>query len=161
MAAAFWPGTRANASARGGHELTRKPLILLVDDDREIILGLSLRMRAANYEIAIARDGKEGLASARENRPDAIILDVRMPVMDGLTMLGELRANEATAAIPVVVLSANIASSAKARALELGARYFIQKPYESSTLIQAVRSALGPETSDRAELELRHKGVGR
>ncbi len=141
--------------------MTRKPLILLVDDDREIILGLSLRMRAANYDIVIARDGKEGLASAFENRPDAIVLDIRMPVMDGLTMLGLLRANEATAAIPVVVLSANIASSAKARALELGARYFLQKPYESSKLMQAVRSALGPETPDTSALDIPQRGVGR
>lgn len=125
--------------------MPKKPLILLVDDDREIVRGLSLRLSAANYEIITAHDGQEGIAAAIEFQPDAIVLDVRMPVMDGLTMLCKLRQIEDTAAIPAVVLSANIAEKTKIKALESGARYFLEKPYDSSTLTQAIQSALRAE----------------
>lgn len=125
--------------------MSEKPLILLVDDDREIVRGLGLRLRAAGYEIMGVHDGQAGLAAAIEFHPDAIVLDIRMPVMDGLTMLARLHEQKETAAIPAVVLSANIAETAKNKALELGAYYFIEKPYDPTTLIEAIQSALSME----------------
>ena len=61
--------------------------ILLVDDDRDVLLGASKRLGTAGFEILLAYDGNEGLASAAEHHPDAIVLDVRMPHKHGLTAL--------------------------------------------------------------------------
>lgn len=118
--------------------------VLLVDDDRDIARGTGIRLRAAGYEVAFAHDGQAGLAAALESRPDAIVLDMRMPVMDGITVLRELRRREETAAIPVVVLSASVVEKGRHRALNLGARYFLQKPYDAEQLLDAVRAAIAP-----------------
>lgn len=117
--------------------------VLLVEDDAHVRRGLDLRMRAAGYQVLLAADGEEGLRAAREHVPDAVLLDIRMPVMDGLTMLAELRAlPEPVAEVPVVVLSANVAEKAKSRALELGAKHFVEKPYEAGALMKALAAAV-------------------
>lgn len=117
--------------------------ILIVDDDREIVRGLSIRLRALGFDIATACDGQSGLTAARESCPDAIILDIRMPVMDGMTVLVKLRENVSTQAIPVVMLTANVADTVKNKALDLGAKFLLEKPYDTKTLIQAIECAMG------------------
>ena len=116
--------------------------ILLVDDDREIVRGVGIRLKAAGYEVLAAYDGEAGLQATREHLPDAIVLDVQMPVMDGLAMLGELRRDEQTQAIPVIVLSANAAAKGRSQAFELGAQYVLEKPYDARSLIEAIESAI-------------------
>lgn len=116
--------------------------LLIVDDDREIVRGLAIRLRAAGYEVLTAFDGQAGLAAAIAHQPDAIILDIRMPVMDGLEVLGGLRERVDTRSIPVVVVSANVVEQTRVKALDLGARCFLEKPYQAGTLIAAVRSVL-------------------
>lgn len=116
------------------------PKVLLVDDDQEIVDGASLRLRAAGFDTITAKDGEQGVASAITNRPDAIVLDVRMPHMDGLTALNKLQANEATRNIPVVILSASLVD--QQAALDAGARFFLTKPYQGKNLLAAVDAAL-------------------
>ena len=125
--------------------------ILIVEDDRDVVLGLSLRLNAAGYDVAIAYDGQAGLAAARECRPDAIMLDIRMPVMDGLTVLARLSESANTKGIPVVVLSANVAETARRQALDLGARYFLAKPYDAAKIVQALQSVLNRTPADQPE----------
>jgi CheY-like chemotaxis protein len=114
--------------------------ILVVDDDRDIAFGTGLRLRAAGYETLMACDGVEGVASARENQPDVILLDVRMPRMDGLQALAELRRETTTKHIPVVMLSASMRD--QQLALDRGARFFQSKPYQTGHLLAAVATAL-------------------
>lgn len=114
--------------------------LLIIDDDREIVQALTVRLQAAGYRTFVAFDGQEGLDIAAANRPDAIVLDVRMPGLDGLSALTRLRRQKATADLPVVMLSAS-AVDAK-RALALGADYFLEKPYNSSGLLAAIQSAV-------------------
>lgn len=114
--------------------------ILLVDDDRDLLEGTSVRLGAAGYQTLLACNGNEGIASAVANRPDAIVLDVRMPILDGLQVLAELRMREATKDIPVVMLSASL--SDQRAALEAGARFFLRKPYAPSMLINAMKRAI-------------------
>lgn len=116
------------------------PKVLIVDDDREIVDGARLRLGAAGFDTMVAHDGEEGLAAAIANRPDAIILDVRMPRMDGLTALRKLQEREDTKDVPVIVLSASVVD--QKAALDAGARFFLTKPYEGSTLITAVEAAI-------------------
>lgn len=120
--------------------MTHHRKVLLVDDDREILHGASLRLRAAGYETLTAHDGRQGVASAVKNAPDAILLDVRMPGQDGFAALDELRQLEPTKKIPIVVLSASVAD--QQRALEAGARFFLPKPYRGETLLAAVHKAV-------------------
>lgn len=123
--------------------MRKKQRILVVDDDREIVRGLCIRLKAAGYEVMTAHDGLAGLEAATELRPDAMLLDIRMPVMDGLAVLAKLRTREETKNLPVIVLSANVAEKAKSRSLNLGARHFVEKPYDAKTIVEALQSALG------------------
>ena len=114
--------------------------ILLVDDDYEVIFGAGLRLRAAGYETVAAYDGLQGVAAAIDHLPDAIVLDVRMPLLDGLAALVRLRSFPATKNIPVVIVSARLVD--RRTALESGARFFLSKPYQPKILLAAVASAI-------------------
>jgi CheY-like chemotaxis protein len=114
--------------------------VLVVDDDHEIVMAATLRLRAAGYRTQIAYDGESGVALAAECQPNVIVLDVRMPRMDGLTALGKLKARSDTKDIPVVMLSASVVD--QQAALHAGARFFLKKPYRGDMLVQAVAAAL-------------------
>ena len=114
--------------------------VLMVEDDDEIASAVCLRLRAAGYHTLTASDGEAGVASAVANHPDAILLDVRLPRRDGLSVLSELRRRSATKHIPVVVLSASVVD--QQAALDAGARFFLRKPYRGDMLVQAIRTAL-------------------
>ena len=114
--------------------------VLVVDDDQEVSMCMRVRLQMTGYEVLSAYDGVQGLAAVIEHRPDAVVLDVRMPKMDGIAMLQEMRSNELVQDIPVVVLSANIRD--QHRALEAGANYFVSKPYEASAVLSAIESSL-------------------
>ncbi len=134
---------------RGDH-MPSKQTVLLVDDDPAILEGARLRLRASGYDTLNANDGIQGLATAIKAQPDAIVMDVRMPRMDGLAALAELQENEDTKNIPVVMLSASLRD--QQMALDAGARFFITKPYEGKTLMRAVESAIG-ESHEPTQLE--------
>ncbi len=114
--------------------------ILLVEDDHDVAFGASLRLRSAGYQTLIAHDGREGVDVARKELPAAIVLDVRMPRMNGLVALGKLQQDERTKHIPIVMLSASIVD--QQAALDAGARYFLTKPYQPATLLTAVERVI-------------------
>jgi len=119
-----------------------KPRILIVDDDREIARGLDLRFRAMGFETDMAHDGQAGLEAAAQWLPDVMILDIRMPVMDGLTVLARMQENESMKDIPVIVLSASVADLARLRTFDLGARGFMEKPFDAKQLVRSVQTLL-------------------
>jgi len=114
--------------------------LLIIDDDRAIVEALTVRLEAAGYKVAVAFDGQQGLELAEANRPDGIVLDVRMPGIDGLVTLSHLRESKKTRDAAVVVLSASTVDSR--RALAMGADYFLGKPYTSSALLSAMETAI-------------------
>lgn len=122
--------------------MEHKPKILIVDDDREIARGLDLRFRAADFETAMAHDGQAGLEAIAQRRPDIMILDIRMPVMDGMTVLARMRDDDSTKEIPVIVLSASVIDQARCKTLDLGARCFVEKPFDARQLLQTVQMVL-------------------
>lgn len=122
-----------------------KARILLVDDDKAIVRVCQLRVRAAGYEAEVACDGRSAIAAALGRPPDAIVLDIRMPGMDGFEVLSALRDHDSTSAIPVIMLSANVAERAKTQALALGARLFISKPHRGQELLEALDAVLGQD----------------
>jgi len=129
--------------------MTSSRRILVIDDDREFVHGASIRLRAAGYQTISAYNGDQGVVAANENQPDAIVLDVRMPVKDGLTALAELREQNDTKGIPIVMLSASL--SDQQRALDGGARFFLRKPYQPNTLVAAVETAIRESDADQGD----------
>lgn len=109
------------------------PRVLVVDDDALIIKLLSITLESAGYTVLAARNGAEGLDIALEKDPDIILLDLMMPVMDGLTMLAELRK---TSQIPVIIISAYGSKDKVDRARELGIECFVNKPFDTRVMVE-------------------------
>jgi CheY-like chemotaxis protein len=118
--------------------------ILIVDDEDDIreVAAMSLEM-SAGWEVVGASSGVEGLAKARTEKPDAILLDVMMPAMDGPATLQKLRADPEIAALPVVFLTAKLQATDRRRLAELGAAGVLAKPFDPMTLADQVKEALG------------------
>ncbi len=118
--------------------------ILLIDDDADIrtLAEISLA-RLAGFEVLAASSGSQGLILAAAEQPDAIILDVMMPGMDGPATLAALRGQPATANIPVLFLTAKAMNSEIADLRALGADGILTKPFDPLSFPDQVRSALG------------------
>lgn len=118
--------------------------VLCVDDEEDIrtILGLALSLDPA-LEVDIVPSGAELLARARGAAWDAFLLDGMMPEMDGYELCRRLKADPATAAVPVVFLTAKTQRDEMARALSLGATACLTKPFDPLTLAGELRTALG------------------
>ncbi len=125
--------------------------ILLVDDDADIRTGTRVRLESAGYEVFCASDGEEALNMAVASHPDLIVLDVRMPGMDGLTALGKLQSLAETSDIPVVMLSASVFDQQSA--LDGGARFFMKKPYFAPRLLAAVNAAIADRQTTNLDCE--------
>ena len=120
--------------------MTHHGKILVVDDDPAIRIAATVRLRTAGYDTMCACDGREAVALALESGPDAVVLDVRMPYVDGFAVLRQLRESNQTKHIPIVMLSASVQD--QQAAIEAGARFFVRKPYQGKTLLAAVDSAI-------------------
>ena len=114
--------------------------VLVVDDDHDIVEGICIRLHAAGYEVMVIYDGQQCVANAIRYQPDAILLDMRMPNMDGISVLAQLKQLSDTQAIPVVMLSASLVN--RQAALRAGASFFIVKPYERLDLLAALKSVI-------------------
>jgi DNA-binding response OmpR family regulator len=120
--------------------------ILLIDDDHDLLRGTSARLRRAGFDTIAADNGHSGVMKAREDKPDAILLDARMPNLDGFEAMKELRHQDETRQIPVVMLSA--CPSLQRDALDAGARFFLSKPYDGKDLVAAVHAAIEHATTN-------------
>ncbi|HKI66088.1 MAG TPA: response regulator [Solirubrobacterales bacterium] len=131
-------------------QVRERPLVLVADDEPDILSLVSLRLREAAYDIASAVDGRQALRVARERRPDAAVIDVWMPEMDGYELTRAIRADTDLRTMPVVLLSASVRESEIHRGEEVGANDYLRKPFVPSELRQAVAAAL---TADSASTE--------
>ncbi len=116
--------------------------ILVVDDVATNRIVMKVKLAAACYTVEQAENGATALAAVRKNKPDLILLDVMMPDMSGLDVCRALKADPATADIPVVLITALSDRNAKMEGLEAGADDFLTKPVEEMTLLARVRSLL-------------------
>ena len=120
--------------------------ILIIDDEDDIreVAALSLET-VAGWEVMVANSGAQGLARASVYKPDAILLDVMMPGMDGPTTFRELQKNPETAHIPVLLLTAKVQASDKLRFADLDVKAVLVKPFDPKTLSTQIAGALGWE----------------
>jgi CheY-like chemotaxis protein len=118
--------------------------ILIIDDDDDIrqVTALSLET-VAGWDVVTANSGANGIRRAQEEKPDAILLDVMMPGMDGPTTFQELQKISETANIPVMLLTAKVQGADQKRFAGLGVAAVLFKPFDPLTLAQQVRDALG------------------
>lgn len=112
--------------------------ILSVDDSKTIRMIVTRSFRAYDCTIVEAANGEEGLAVAAREKPDLIILDITMPVMDGVTMLGKLRENEELKGIPVIMLTAESSRENVTQLAKMGVRDYLVKPFKEDQLLEKV-----------------------
>ena len=117
--------------------------ILIVDDDVDLLRGLTIRLKANGYEVVNATDAIFAVSVALEEKPDLIILDIGLPGGDGYLIMDRLNKIAGTIGTPIIVLSARDVASNKERAIKAGARAFFQKPADNDELLAAIRKALG------------------
>ena len=117
--------------------------VLVTDDEEYLIELLDVNLKPAGFEVLKAYDGEEGLNKAITERPDLMILDVRMPGMDGYEVCRRLKANDATKDIPILMLSAYVQEADIKKGLSLGAVAYLKKPFNVQDLIRTVKQILG------------------
>ena len=113
--------------------------VLVVEDEAAMSRALRINLRARGYEVATARTGREALAEASAHPPDAVILDLGLPDLDGVEVIRELRG---WSQAPVVVLSGRTGSGDKITALDSGADDYVTKPFAMAELLDRLRAAL-------------------
>jgi CheY-like chemotaxis protein len=126
------------------------PKILVVDDDDACILMVSAGLRKLGFDVVAATDGWDGLTQARTHRPDLVLLDVKMPQMDGWTFIGFLRNQKDFDKVPVIFLTGRTSDEDRKRGLELGADDYLTKPVDLGKLQASIQAVLQKRAKARA-----------
>ncbi len=117
--------------------------ILTVDDSASIRAAVKIALSGAGFNVTEATNGVEGIAKAKAGKFDLIVTDLNMPVMDGLTMIEEIRKSPAHRAIPIILLTTESDAALKNRARAAGATGWLTKPFEYDQIIKIVKKVLG------------------
>lgn len=118
--------------------------ILIAEDEPSLRENLQMMLEMEGYEVHLACDGQDAYAQARRLLPDLVLTDVMMPVLDGYGLIRLLRADPATAAVPIIVLTAKAEQSDRDIGLSLGADGHLIKPYRRAELLEALQLHLKP-----------------
>lgn len=127
---------------RFGFKMTDIPLILVADDDPDILVITKLRLKASGFEVISAEDGEEVLVKVDEHRPDLLLLDNMMPVMDGYETCSKLRSDPIHADLPIIIFSAGDREVSARTASQVGATSYIAKPFNAKDLLSTISDAL-------------------
>jgi two-component system KDP operon response regulator KdpE len=124
--------------------MTKTRSVLVTDDDEDLRLLCRLYLEQGGFRVMLATTGREALDRARGDRPDLILLDLMMPVMDGWECLAQLKADAALRDVPVFIITGKNQREDQARAFASGAEAFIPKPFQGKDLVASIRSRLAP-----------------
>ena len=149
------PTGTAGVAGSGRAHLTS---ILIVDDQPELVRALSINLRARHYDVVTARTGREALAAAASDPPDAIILDLGLPDIDGTEVIVELRR---WCKAPIIVLSGRTSPGDKIGALDVGADDYVTKPFAMAELLARLRAALRRDEGELGQGQPRQATIGR
>lgn len=116
--------------------------ILVIEDELDLVEGLRLRLEANGYEVLVASDGADGLSQARNKSPDLVILDVRLPKLDGYNVCRMLKFDEKYQKIPIIMLTARVQQADVKLGKEAGADIYMTKPYKSEELLANIKKLL-------------------
>ncbi len=120
-----------------------RPKILIVEDDADTRKALNLRLRFNDFDTVYAVDGFSAVSAAAMEHPDVILLDIGLPAGDGFMVMERLKANEALAAIPVIILTGRERKGNFQRAMQAGCFAYFEKPADNDALLTAIRNAAG------------------
>jgi DNA-binding response OmpR family regulator len=132
--------------------------ILIVDDDPDIRRGMHVRLKANDYDTFFAAGAFSSVVEARKHRPDVIILDLGLPAGDGFIVMERLAKVPFLAVIPIIVVSARDGLGNQKRAIDAGAKAFLQKPVDDAELLAVIRKVLG-EPAQQEKATLHHQGT--
>ena len=113
--------------------------IMVVDDERDLVETIKLKLSAEGYDVIEAYDGQEALEKMRQKRPDLVLLDIMMPQLNGYQVCREIKKDAKLKQIPVLMLTAKVQESDKFWGLETGADDYITKPFEFETLMDSIK----------------------
>ncbi len=116
-----------------------KSKILVVDDEPDVVEFLKKRLERTEFQVITALDGKGCILKAGQEKPDLILLDIMMPLVDGYEVVRRLRENEATSSIPVIMHSARRETNAILTSIELGSIDYVTKPVSFDDLLKVIR----------------------
>ncbi len=116
--------------------------ILIVEDEKDLVEVLSFRLEKLGFKVFSAFNGKSGLATAKQELPDLIILDVMLPVMDGYRVCKELKGDSSTSAIPIIMLTARALDTDAKIGKDVGADDYMIKPFDDKDLIKRIQQLL-------------------
>jgi two-component system phosphate regulon response regulator PhoB len=117
-----------------------EPRILIIEDERALTDVLTYNLQREGYQTVIAHDGQEGLRKAQMLLPDLILLDLMLPVMDGLAVCRSLRAHEMTRNIPILMLTAKAEETDQVVGFSVGADDYVTKPFSVKVLVQRIKA---------------------
>ena len=116
--------------------------ILVIEDDMSVRTLLEKSLTARGYDVRLASDGLEGLTNLETLRPDLIIVDIMMPRLDGMTFVKAVKGNDQTKPIPVIFVTAKNDPKTMIEGINVGARFYITKPFQLEELLSKVQKAL-------------------
>ena len=116
--------------------------ILIADDEPNVVKLLSARLRANNYDVIAAYDGAQAVMIAHKEKPDLIIMDIRMPAGSGINAYEKLKMSAKTGIIPVVFITAFANDEVRKKVKELGAEGFIAKPFDAQEMLNLIAKIL-------------------
>ncbi len=119
-----------------------KKKILIIEDEKDLVETVSLRLEANDYEVISAGDGLEGLEKAKKEKPDLIILDLMLPKMDGYKVCRLLKFDEKYKKIPIIIFTACANEADKGIGKEVRADAYITKPFDSHVLLEKIRQLI-------------------
>lgn len=130
-------------------------IIALVDDDRNILTSVSMTLEAEGFEVHTYKDGQEALREMSRNPPDLAVLDIKMPRMDGMELLGELKKRND---LPIIFLTSKDDELDEAMGLRMGADDYIKKPFSQRLLIERIRAVLRRREPPNTTTEVIQRG---
>jgi two-component system phosphate regulon response regulator PhoB len=137
-----------------------KPRILIIEDERPLTDVLSYNLQREGYEPIVAHDGQEGLRKAQTLLPDAVLLDLMLPVRNGLEVCRELRSGERTRTLPIIMLTAKAEETDQVVGFSLGADDYVTKPFSVKVLMERVKALLRRRDGDGEKTDvITHLGV--
>lgn len=116
--------------------------ILIIEDDPSVRTLLEKSLSARGYQVSMVKDGLEGLTRLETERPDLILVDIMMPRLDGMTFVKAIKGDKARKSIPVIFLTAKNDPKSMIDGINVGARFYLTKPFQLDELIDKVQKAL-------------------
>ena len=132
----------------------RRPKILYVEDNEDNAVLVKTWLEARSFEVVLAADGEQGIAAAKKEKPDLILMDMAMPVLDGWKATAALKTDSSTQHIPIIGISAHAMLGDREKALKIGCDDYLTKPVKLAELMRSIRTAglVGPRSTESSIL---------